>query len=202
MTEQARRQMCGSSESQYATREDFLQIFKEEINRLYQLLFLLTGDHQKAERCCVASIDDCARENRVFREWACVWAKRVIVENAIRELNLRQKHSNSSAVVPTAFSNNRQLSGPTGHFGADAVLRLADFDRFVFVLCVLERHRAHECALLLGCPAPEVREARARAIAELASIDQMVPFGRKATIAAVSRSARGSKDGANEGTCT
>jgi DNA-directed RNA polymerase specialized sigma24 family protein len=48
------------------------------------------------------------------------------------------------------------------------VLGLADFERFVFVLCVLERYREHECALLLGCSASEVREARSQAIQELA----------------------------------
>jgi hypothetical protein len=36
------------------------------------------------------------------------------------------------------------------------------------VLCVLERYREHECALLLGCSASEVREARSQAIQELA----------------------------------
>ena len=49
------------------------------------------------------------------------------------------------------------------------MLGLADFERFVFVLCVLERYREHECALLLGCSASEVRDARTRAIEELAS---------------------------------
>jgi DNA-directed RNA polymerase specialized sigma24 family protein len=49
-----------------------------------------------------------------------------------------------------------------------AVLGLADFERFVFVLCVLERYREHECALLLNCSASEVREARTQAIEELA----------------------------------
>ena len=31
-------------------------------------------------------IEDCVKENRVFREWARAWPKRVIVEKAIREL--------------------------------------------------------------------------------------------------------------------
>ena len=48
------------------------------------------------------------------------------------------------------------------------MLGLADFERFVFVLCVLERYREHECALLLGCSASEVREARTYAIQGLA----------------------------------
>jgi DNA-directed RNA polymerase specialized sigma24 family protein len=109
----------------------------------------------------------------VFREWARAWAKRVIVKNAIRELHPRRSHSNSSALLRTVFSHNQQSSGPIGHFDVDAVLGLADFERFVFVLCVLERYREHECALLLGCSASEVRDARTRAIEELASSGQV-----------------------------
>ena len=104
----------------------------------------------------------------MFREWARAWAKRVIVKNAIRDLHPRRSHSNSSA-LPTVFSHNQQSSGPIGHFDVDAVLGLADFERFVFVLCVLERYREHECALVLGCSASEVQDARTRAIEELAS---------------------------------
>jgi DNA-directed RNA polymerase specialized sigma24 family protein len=167
MTKQAHTQIGGNGERRYATCEEFLKIFEEDMNGLYQLSFLLMGDHQKGERCFVAGIEDCVEENRVFREWARAWARRVIVKNAIRELNPRRSHSSSSA-LPTVFSHNQQSSGPIGHFDVDALLRLADFERFVFVLCVLERYREHECALLLGCSPSEVRDARTRAIAELA----------------------------------
>jgi DNA-directed RNA polymerase specialized sigma24 family protein len=169
MTEQANTQICGNGEKLYATREEFRNIFDEDMNSLYQLSFLLTGDHQKAERCFVAGIEDCATESRVFREWARAWAKRVIVENAIREPHPRRSHSNSSGVLRAVPSHNQQSNGPIGHFDVDAVLGLADFERFVFVLCVLERYGEHECALLLGCSASEVRDARTRAIEELAS---------------------------------
>jgi hypothetical protein len=149
MTEQDNTQICGNGKKRYATREEFLKILDEDMNGLYQLSFLLTGDHQTGERCFVAGIEDCVKENRVFREWARVWAKRVIVKNAIRELNPRRSHSNSS-VFPTVFSHNQQSSDPIGHFDMEVVLGLADFERFVFVLCVLESYREHECALLLG----------------------------------------------------
>lgn len=167
MTEQVHSPISGNDENRYATREEFLKIFDEDLNALYQLSFLLTRDHQKGERCFVAGIEDCAKENRVFREWARAWAKRVIVEKAIRELNPR-RHSNSFA-PPTVFSHNQQSSGPIGHFDVEAVLRLPDFERFAFVLCVLEHYRERECALLLGSSASEIRDARTRAIEELAS---------------------------------
>src|SRR6266850_4821388 len=126
MTGQTHSQISGSGEDRYATREDFFKIFDEDLDGLYQLSLLLTGDHQKAERCFVSGIENCAKENRVFREWARAWAKRVIAENAIRELNPRRKDSSSSS-VPTVFSRNWQSSSPSGHFDVDSVLGLADF---------------------------------------------------------------------------
>jgi hypothetical protein len=171
MAEQAHTQIFGNGENQYATREDFRKILDKDLNRLYQLSFLLTADHQKAERCFVASIEDCANENRVFREWARPWTKRVVVENAIRELKPRPSRSNSPS-LPSV--RNQQSSSPPGHFTADALLGLGDFVRFVFVLCVLERYRENDCTLLLGCSASQVRGAWTRAVETLASIDQEV----------------------------
>ena len=172
MTEQARTQIFGNGENQYATREDFRKILDQDLNRLYQLSFLLTADHHKAERCFVASIEDCANENGVFREFARRWTKRVVAENAIRELKPRPSRSNDSSSMPSL--RNEGSSSSTGHFAADALLGLADFERFVFVLCVLERYRETDCALLLGCSVSRVREAWTRAIETLASIDQPV----------------------------
>src|SRR5580658_6979360 len=97
MTDQAHTQTYGSGANSYATREDFLNIFNQDMNGLYQLSFLLTGDLQKAEQCFISGVEDCAKENRVFREWARVWTRRVIAQNAIRELNPRWKYSSSSS---------------------------------------------------------------------------------------------------------
>ena len=151
----------------YATCEDFRRIFDEDLNGLYQLSFLLAGNHQKAEEWFAAGIESCVKANWVFRERARTWAKRMIVENAIRELNPQRQRSN--ALLPTIRSGNQQPSGPIGYFDLDAMLGLADFERFVFVLCVLERYPVHECALLLGCSASEIREACAQAIEKLAN---------------------------------
>src|SRR6266853_6929865 len=113
MTEKAHSSRRRNGENRYATCQDFLKIFDEDMHGLYQLSFLLTGDRQKGQRCFVAGIEDCAKENRVFREWARAWAKRVIVENAIRELQPRPSHSDSFALVPTALSHRK---GPIACF--------------------------------------------------------------------------------------
>jgi hypothetical protein len=53
MTNQPHSQACGNGEDRYATREDFRRIVDEDLKGLYQLSFLLTGDHRKAEKCFV-----------------------------------------------------------------------------------------------------------------------------------------------------
>lgn len=149
----------------YAGREDFSGIFTENLNGLYQLSFLLTGDEQKAGKCLVSGIEDCVNGNPVFKEWARSWAKRVIIELAIRELKPRP----NTSPPRTRSSHARHSSGVDEHFAAGAVLELGDFERFVFVMSVLERYSPHECSLLLGCTILEVREARRRALENLAA---------------------------------
>jgi len=172
MTERDHIQVREEQANRYASREDFQTIFSEHLNELYQLSFLLTRDPAMAERCLVSGLEDCVTGNRAFREWARSWAKRTIVQNAIRELKPRPIHSNSP-LPETILPNIGQLSsGPGGHFAMEAVLDLEDFERFVFVMSVLEHYSEHDCGLLLGCSVREVREARSRALKELMDSSQ------------------------------
>jgi DNA-directed RNA polymerase specialized sigma24 family protein len=168
MPKQARIQISASSGNLYATSEDFYKILDEDLNRLYQLSFLLTGDRRKAENCFVAGIEACADENGVFREWARAWTIRIVVENAIRELTPRPTRSNSSSLP---YLRNRESTSPNEYFDADNLMGLPDLDRFVFVLRVLERYPENECALLLGFSRSQVREACTCALKKLARID-------------------------------
>jgi DNA-directed RNA polymerase specialized sigma24 family protein len=163
MTNETAIQIRDKEADLYATHEDFHTIFNNGLNGLYQLSFLLTRNPDKAERCLVSGLDDCVSGNRVFREWAHSWAKRAIIQSAIRELKPRPNQFDSplsGAIFPDIgeFSNR-----PSGHFAMDSVLSLEDFERFVFVMSVLEHYSDHDCVLLLGCSAREVRKARARA---------------------------------------
>jgi hypothetical protein len=175
MSDQAGNQIRKIESGPYATREDFINVFREGMSGFYRLSFLLTGDHEKAKRCLVAGVEDCVKENRVFREWARSWAKRIIVQNAIRELKPRPNLRRSSPVA-TVFPQNPASSGYDEHFDVDALLALEDFERFVFVMTVLENYSHYECALLLGCSVFEIREGRVHALEELASRGQAVFF--------------------------
>jgi DNA-directed RNA polymerase specialized sigma24 family protein len=159
----------GAKADRYASRADFRRIIDEDLDGLYQLSFLLTGTPENAQRCFVSGLGDCVTGNPVFREWAHTWAERIIIQNAIKELKPRPKRSNSP-LSATIFSKIDQLSrGPDRHFEIDAVLGLEDFERFVFVISILEHYSEQDCALLLGCSVQQVREARARALQRMAS---------------------------------
>jgi hypothetical protein len=82
---------CGGKEpasqvNDYATAEDFCGVFAEGMDELYQLSFLLIADHDKAEQCFVAGLEESLKKKYVFKQRARSWAKRAIIQNAIREL--------------------------------------------------------------------------------------------------------------------
>jgi hypothetical protein len=57
---------------------------REFLGSLYLLSLLLTGSHEKAEACFVEGIGESTKENHVFKEWARSWARRTIIQSAIR----------------------------------------------------------------------------------------------------------------------
>jgi len=173
MTERPYIQDRKEETDRYASREDFRRIFSEDLVGLYQLSFLLTRDPQKAEQCFIGGLEDCVARNSIFRDWARSSAKRAIVQNAIRELKPRPSPSNSTSSAANFPDIDQLLSGPANHSEIDAVFPLEDYERLVFVMCVLEHYSQHVCALLLGCSVPEVREAYTRALNDLADSPHM-----------------------------
>ena len=151
-----------------ASSRDFCELFMEEMNSLYLLGFLLTGDPEKAEQCFVAGLEDSTKGNSVFKEWARSWAKRMIVENAVRII---APHSNyASETVPAVHLDLNSKPGTVRPDRAliQSVLDLPNFERFVFVMSVLEGYSDQDCSVLLGCSLPEIGEARVRACRQVA----------------------------------
>ena len=153
--------------NQFATSEDFQKLFTDELDSLYYLSFLLTCDQDLAEKCFLAGLEDCIKTNRVFKEWARSWARRTIVHNAIRELKPRPRYTGSSVSSTVSPYIDQQSSRGDGDVGA--VLALEDFERFVFVMSVLEHYSDGDSALLLGCFLVDIRNARTRAVARIVS---------------------------------
>jgi DNA-directed RNA polymerase specialized sigma24 family protein len=143
----------------YATRADFCRIFQDDMNRLYLLSFLLTADEATAEKCFVGGLRMSKEGTPVFKEWAESWARRAIILNAIRMI--RPRPTDDSVSPASDRGAGRATTEPAEI--AD-IVELPAFERFAFVMSVLERYSDHECSLLLACTHREVTEARTRAL--------------------------------------
>src|ERR1700686_1316779 len=152
----------------YASNGDFCRIFHEETDSLYQLTFLLTADCDKAQQCLVSGLEDSLKGSRVFKEWARSWARRAIVQNAVRVINPRPMQEDAHS----GFNNSRKTLAAE-RVEIAAVLDLAPFERFVFVISVLEHYSEHECSVLLGCSRRDVNAARIRALQQIGSVMEL-----------------------------
>jgi DNA-directed RNA polymerase specialized sigma24 family protein len=154
----------------YASSDDFRQVFDEHMNSLYLLAFLLTADQKKAEQCFVSGLEDAVEGSPVFKEWAHSWARRAVILNAVRVLSPRPADGNDrgrSSSDP-ADSNGRALSdGQQAEIAA--ILERKPFERFAYVMTVLEQYSDQECSVLLGCTRRDVLAARVRALKEVGS---------------------------------
>jgi len=148
--------------SLYATREDFCQIFQKDMNRLYRLSFLLTADQTIAEQCFVGGLHIAQEGNPVFKEWAQAWARRAIILNAIRMT--RPRLANDDTIAMTDRTGVDTMTEPSE---MAAIEGLPAFERFVFVMSVLESYSDHECSLHLVCTVGDVVAARNRALERL-----------------------------------
>lgn len=149
----------------YATAVDFERIFTEDMSALYLLAFLLAGDGDRAEECFVAAIGESTKGKRVFKEWARSWARRSVIQSAIRLIVPRQQ--SESARRNPAFARAIHDVPLVLQAEVSAIVELATLERFVFVMSVLERYSDQDCSLLLDCARRQVTAARARALQQL-----------------------------------
>ena len=166
-----------------ATIEMSRKLLSESMSGLYLLSLLLTGNRKDARRCFVAGVAGCVDGNRVFKKWATSWARGIIVRSAIR---IRSPHCGPpgsegsvlrSATTDHTFSNNDLRYGRLA-----GVLVLGDFERFVFVLSVLERYTDRECSVLLKSSLQEIEETVRRAVQHMAEVDSQGPMRQKKAV--------------------
>ena len=160
-----RNQIVNAKNAEYATSADFCQIFDKDMSSLYLLSLLLTGDHKKAEECFVAGLENAVDRNRVFKDWARGWARRVIIQNALRTVGPHPKKESISNSASIEANDKIAAERPE----IAAVLGLQAFDRFVFVMSVLEDYSDHDCSILLGSTRRDVLAARVRALQKIGS---------------------------------
>jgi hypothetical protein len=156
----------------YAKHADFCDLLKNDTKSLYLLAFLLTANHQESEQCFVWAVEESFKEQAVFKEGARSWLKRRLIKNAIE-------------IVWRASDRNGQKRDLWGggqreaqrECEIDIVTKLAAFERFVFVISILERYSNWDCSLLLGCNMNKVTQARMRALRRLPDLAAPIPRG-------------------------
>jgi DNA-directed RNA polymerase specialized sigma24 family protein len=147
--------------TEYASADDFCRVFNQDMDVLYWLALTLTGDETKAEQCFVSGLEECLEGNSVFKDWARSWSKRVVIKNAIRLVSPRP----GMTTTPPSIHAEPESQAETA---MSALKAMRPFDRFVFVMSVLEGYTDRDCAILLGCSPSDLVKARFRAVQEIA----------------------------------
>jgi hypothetical protein len=127
-------------------------ILTEEMRSLYLFSFLLTADNDKADQCFVGGLGECVEGISVFVDWARSWARRTILKHAIRMIMPAPEQTDNSSLIGL---KEGATSGKASLFAA--IVALSAFERFVFVMSVLEKHSDEDCSMLLRCSRRDIR---------------------------------------------
>ena len=138
----------------------------EEMQSLYLLSFLLTADHDKAEQCLVSAIGECREGIGVSMDWPRFWTRRAVIKHAIQLIMPAPEHADDVSRIslkePARWADNIPFA---------PVLLLGAFERFVFVISILEGQSDEECAILLRCSRRDVMMARMLSLQRQSSTD-------------------------------
>ncbi len=141
-------------------------ILTQEMNSLYLFSFLLTADNDIAEKCYVCGLGECVEGISVFMDWGRSWARQTILKHAIRMIMPAPEHMDNLSSISL---KGAATSGKNNLFAA--IVGLSAFERFVFVMSVLEKQSDEDCSMLLGCSRRDVMIARELAFKRLADTD-------------------------------
>jgi hypothetical protein len=162
-----------SERCEYAREQEFVNVFECERVGLQRLALLLTANSVTAKRCLNRAFRDCIASSSVSKEWVLSWTRRMVIRNAI---SLLIGNGNRSFVNKNGHADNEPIAfvpddSQSAVATPESILNLPEFERFVFVICVLERYSIHDCALLLGKAPRDVKEVRRRVGDQLGEID-------------------------------
>ena len=153
-----------SEGGEYAGKEDFASVFESERAGLQTLALLLTANSEVARRCVICAFRECIARSCVSKEWVLSWTRRMVIRNAISLVmgpgGQSFVNTNDDADKGLISFSPDNLLGPLAL--PESICGLPEFERFVFVICVLEQYSIHDCALLLGRSPREVNEVRHR----------------------------------------
>jgi hypothetical protein len=165
---------------EYASKEEFDNAFERERVSLQTLALLLTANSEAAKRCVILALRECIANSSVFKGWVLSWARRMVIRNAI--ILVMDPEGQSPVNTNSDTDNGLIAFSPDASLGAiatsESILDLPECERFVFVICVLERYSIHDCALLLGKSPREINEVRYRVGDQVGQIDELCNSSR------------------------
>jgi hypothetical protein len=156
----------------YAKHADFCDIFRNDATPLYLLAFLLTTNHKESAQCFVSTVEEVLKGQAVFKEWARSWVRRRLIENAIAMVSPASTRNGQKRDLWGAGQHETQQECEIG-----TVTKLDAFERFVFVMSILERYSNWDCSLLLGCTVNKVAQARMNALRRRPDLAALFPQG-------------------------
>lgn len=158
---------------EYATPDDVQKQFASDMVDLFRLALFLTADAEKAEHCLILTIHECMARGSVFKGWLPVWTRNALIRNGIRVVTGIPGYSLGKLPQQEPFcavhKSRRSAIGISDE--SAGILQLNDFDRLVYVICVLEQYPTRDCAALLRRSRQEVRDSRNRALAQIAAFE-------------------------------
>ena len=150
-----------------ATSDEIQNYFAGAMKDLFCLAFLLTAHADRAEKCVIRSIRECMKSTRILRKDLHAWVRNTVIRQGIALTNQESMSwTEEKDSIPVLPSRSQSSAGAEDY--SSGILELSNFDRLVYVICVLEQYSSRHCALLLHCSSEEVREAHTRAVAQIA----------------------------------
>ena len=134
---------------------DYANIFIDQMNCLYLLSFLVAADRQAAESCFSKALEEYVEARGGFLEWAKQDGRRAVLRHAVQIIRPASKQ----AYDWSFYGNARPLASAV-HQPFAAITSLNTFERFVFVMSVIEGLSQVECAALLNCSIEDVAIGR------------------------------------------
>jgi len=143
-----------SSPTRAATRA--AEMWLDEMAELYLLAFMLTARKETAEQCILDAVDEYLNSGAPsLLDWVRSKGRRAVIECAVQRVNPRVK------AVPTwSVPSGTHASIAPSHQPFAVITALSAFERFVYVLTVLEGYQVEECAGALECLQTEVVAAQ------------------------------------------
>jgi hypothetical protein len=148
----------------HATATDFCTVLMEEMHSLYLLAFMLTADTHKAKHCFIGGLGEGVEGIGIFMERAGSWARRTVLNQAIQIVLPEPQDSDNASSIGLNEVATPGVSDPV-----TAIVALSPFERFVYVISILEGHSDEDCSRLLRCSNRDVMIGRELAVRRLAN---------------------------------